>query len=250
MAFGKSKEPKMVDVREVKHSKQKLWLMIVWLLIMLFSAGYCALSFFTLKNLQKVYSHKTSDLSNHDLWAVLTAAALTPALVILFFVLGTLLLIRKITKESGITYSLGLLHASTFWLMCIMMMTAVTLHAYIDQANDVWENRDDGRWKGSYTTALRATYIFAYILTACYLALFLLLFVFKGAMKHVDLSGPPQIAVHHNPAKQEQAPILTPTPAQPHAHATPVTTNVYEQPPLPANAAGGDYGATSPLAKV
>lgn len=241
--FGK-KPARLIDEREVKHKNHKLWLSIVWLIIMLISAVYCALSFVTLKNLQKIYSNNLGSLSNHNMWAPLTAAALTPALVILFFVFGTLLYLRKIMKENGATYSLGVLHASVFWLMCVMMQTAVTLHAYIDVAEDEWEGRVDKVWKSSYTTVFRVTYILAYILVGCFLLLFVLLFILKGVMKKVDLSGP---------VRPVATKPIAPTPHTEKAHAPPhhelATTNAHDQPILPASAAD-EYNSTGPLAKV
>jgi hypothetical protein len=102
------------------------------------SAAFCILSLLTFKNAVRAYNDDNKTIPKHSLWALIAASFFGAVMIIGFFVFGTLILLRKTVSETGLSYSYGALHWSSFWMAVLTLLCAVSIHGYKDDMN-IWE---------------------------------------------------------------------------------------------------------------
>lgn len=104
------------------------------------SIVYCALSFLSFQKILRVFRRDNNGVESDILWAVLAASFIGPATVVAFFVFGTMVLLRKTIAETGLTYSYGAIHLSSFWMAIVVLQSAISLHGQRDLIEMCWED--------------------------------------------------------------------------------------------------------------
>eukprot|EP01026_Neomeris_dumetosa_P024585 TRINITY_DN2040_c0_g1_i3.p1 TRINITY_DN2040_c0_g1~~TRINITY_DN2040_c0_g1_i3.p1 ORF type:complete len:487 (+),score=54.10 TRINITY_DN2040_c0_g1_i3:471-1931(+) len=150
---------------------RKWFLVTLYVCTLLVSATFVALAIVTAVELaQEVYNHTAE---GEAVRAPLAALILGIIAVVLFMVVSLLTLLRNFWGKGGAGFWYGFMTSSTFYGLNLLLLVGVTLDAFKEEAQHDWV--DQGRWDDQSYDIFRATFIFAYILAAWYLAFFVTL---------------------------------------------------------------------------
>jgi uncharacterized membrane protein len=107
------------------------------------AAVFCTLSVITFVNTVRAYNKDGITISKYSLWALMAATIFGATMVALFYIFGTMVLLRKTVSETGLNYSYGALHISCIWAAILTLLCAVSIHGFRDDMK-MWERTGPG----------------------------------------------------------------------------------------------------------
>ncbi|KAK9906867.1 hypothetical protein WJX75_009399 [Coccomyxa subellipsoidea] len=169
----------------------------------------------------------------YDLNAVLSALFLGVLILILFFVVSLILLLKNaINREPLSGFGNGILLASSFHTSIFLLLSALTIYS-AKNLTRVWQRNPNLSWNSGQTAAYYATYVLAFLLVGVYLAYSVLILVMRNVFVREEKEG-------KIPASPAAANPVAPAPA-----ATKPKRNWFSKKPK-AQPAAEPIGATAP----
>ncbi|CAL8462304.1 g1835 [Coccomyxa elongata] len=204
-----------------------LFIWIYWFIQEAISAAYIVVALISFRNVQQAKPYVTNN-DTYDLNAVLSALFLGVVILILFFVVSLILLLKNAINHEPLSgYGNGILLASSFHTSIFLLLTALTVYAAKNLTGN-WQRNPNLAWNASDTAAYYATYVLAFILVGVYLGYAVLILVMRNVFVREEKEG-------------KYAAPVTPAPA-------PVATTPYSQAP-PAAAPKRGWFSRKPKAE-
>lgn len=189
-----------------------LFIWLFWFIQEAISAAYIVVALISFRNVQQAKPYVTND-DTYDLNSVLAALFLGVLILILFFVVSLILLLKNAVNHEPLSgYGNGILLASSFHTSIFLLLTALTVYAAANLTRN-WQRNPNLAWNSSQTAAYYATYVLAFILVGIYLGYSILILVMRNVFVREEKEG--KIAAPATPAYT--APVAT----TPHSQAPP-----------------------------
>ncbi|CAL5227583.1 g10581 [Coccomyxa viridis] len=164
-----------------------LFLWMWWILNTAITAAFVVTGLITFRNIHvaRPYTHTNT----YDENAVLAALFLEVLIVLLFFVISLILLLKNsINREPLSGFGNGVLLASSFHSAMFSLITALVIYSARPLMR-TWQRDPNYNWSASSTAAFDASYVLAFLLAGTFLVYAVLILVMRNVFVREEREG-------------------------------------------------------------